>query len=226
VTLSNDEVLKTLTTKFVCGNKNIKGEKYSGRSGEHDTDDAAVYTTNGAGPRNMQIFLLSSDGTVLHCLPGFWSPQDLLFEIEFALELDKLWRDSNLTLEAKKARFSEAHLNHVCSHSTKMMSRSKLQGFDAKFEKKREEKKGDSDFVMSKEEIEKYWDKLPGMKGDQEGMKTCDIVMHERMAARPFVKYDEFDVEKFSDYGLKRYCKCGEKFGIDHIGENGKKKCK
>ncbi len=226
MTLSNEKVVDLMMTQFVCGTKNISNEKYSGRSGEHDTDDAAAYTTNGAGPRNMQIFILSSDGVVLHCLPGFWCPEDLIFEIKFAMELNNVWMDPSLTLDAKKKLFTEAHLNHICSHSTKMMSRSRLQGFDAQFEKKRQEKKGNSDFALKDSDLEKYGKKLPKMSEKHEGLKTCDIVMHERMSKSPFVSYEEFDVKNFCDYGKFRYCKCGEKFGIDHLDENGKKKCK
>jgi hypothetical protein len=38
-------------------------------------------------------------------------------------------------------------------------------------------------------------------------LKTTDQVVHERMAQRPYVPYDQFDVEKFSDYGQLRYDK-------------------
>jgi hypothetical protein len=34
-----------------------------------------------------------------------------------------------------------------------------------------------------------------------------DQVVHERMAKRPFVPYDQFDMEMFSDYGKLRYDK-------------------
>jgi hypothetical protein len=37
--------------------------------------------------------------------------------------------------------------------------------------------------------------------------KTVDQVVHERMAQRPFVAHESFDVESFSDYGKMRYDK-------------------
>jgi hypothetical protein len=38
-------------------------------------------------------------------------------------------------------------------------------------------------------------------------LKTTDQVVHERMAQRAYIPYDEFDVEKFCDYGQLRYDK-------------------
>jgi hypothetical protein len=41
----------------------------------------------------------------------------------------------------------------------------------------------------------------------QSDLKAVDQVVHERMARRPFVAYESFDVENFSDYGKMRYDK-------------------
>jgi hypothetical protein len=38
-------------------------------------------------------------------------------------------------------------------------------------------------------------------------LKSVDQVVHERMAQRPFVPYEDFAVEKFSDYGKMGYDK-------------------
>jgi hypothetical protein len=38
-------------------------------------------------------------------------------------------------------------------------------------------------------------------------LKTVDQVVHERMAQRPFVTYEQFDVAEFPDYGKLRYDK-------------------
>jgi hypothetical protein len=75
VTLSNDIVLNILKKQFVCGFKNITGEPYAGKSGKHDPDSPAVLTTNGAGPHNVQIFMLSSDGTGTALLAGLLVPR-------------------------------------------------------------------------------------------------------------------------------------------------------
>jgi hypothetical protein len=90
VTLSNDALIRTLNSQFVCGFRNIRDEPYCGKSGQHDPNSPAVLTTNGAGPHNVQIFVLASDGTVLHCLPGFWNPADLLYELKFAQSLNRV----------------------------------------------------------------------------------------------------------------------------------------
>jgi hypothetical protein len=78
------------------------------------------------------------------------------------------------------------------------VARSHLQGFDAKHE----EAKPDSDFKFH------AGDYRPAFRsGKQAGLKSTDQVVHERMAQRPFVRYENFDVEKFSDYGKWKYDK-------------------
>ncbi len=82
-----------LKKHFVVGWKNNWREDYVGVSHGYTCEQPAVGTTNGAGPRNMQTFVLSGDGTVLHCLPGFWHPADLAHELEVSLALHRLWQD-------------------------------------------------------------------------------------------------------------------------------------
>jgi hypothetical protein len=201
VTLSNDAVLKFFKNYFVCGFKNIKDEPYCGRSGDHDPDSPAVLTTNGAGQHNVQLFVLSADGTVVHCLPGFWTPQDLMFEMRFALRLHKLCNDPNLTPEARRKLFRQAQLANVRTHPTDMMLRSHLQNFDAKAELK----KKDSDFRYRAGD---YRPPLPAVKGFKHPeLKTVDQVIHVRMAERPFLAYERFDVATFVEWGIRRYDK-------------------
>jgi hypothetical protein len=204
VTLSNDIVLNILKNQFVCGFRNIIGEPYAGKSGKHDPDSPAVLTTNGAGPHNVQIFMLSSDGTVLHCLPGYWCSEDLVYEMQFAMAQNRIWQNASLSLDRKQKLFQQANLQSIRVHSPAMRQRSHLQSFDAKEERQ----KADSDFkyrpgdyhppvyVTGKHKMAK-----------QSDLKTVDQVVHERMARRPFVAYESFDVESFSDYGKMRYDK-------------------
>jgi hypothetical protein len=204
VTLSNDILLNILKNQFVCGFKNITGEPYAGKSGKHDPDSPAVLTTNGAGPHNVQIFMLSFDGTVLHCLPGYWTPEDLIHEMQFAMNMNRIWKNDSLPLEKKQKLFQQANLQDIRLHSLAMRQRSHLQSFDAKEERQ----KADSDFkykpgdyhpplyVVGKHKMVK-----------QSDLKIVDQVVHERMAQRPFITYENFDVEKFSDYGKLRYDK-------------------
>ena len=58
----------------------------------HPIDQSeAVFTTNGAGPHNIQMFVLAPDGTVLTCLPGYWQSDDLAGELNLAEDLFKLF---------------------------------------------------------------------------------------------------------------------------------------
>jgi hypothetical protein len=182
VSLSQDPTFGVLRDKFVCGWRDISGESYCGKSGQYGPDDGAVWTTNGAGPHNMQLFVLAPDGTVLHCLPGYWNSADLALELAFARELYEVWRDD---APRKNERFAELHRAHA--HPAAMVARSDLQKFDQKFEKKRART---SDCFTSDGKF-----------------KTTDRIMHDRMAARPFVAYDNFDVETYSDYGRPKYDK-------------------
>ena len=197
MSLSHETVLNLLKTRFVCGFKNIKGESYAGSSGKHAPTAPAVETTNGAGPHNVQLFVLSADGTVLHCLPGYWAPLDLVTELRFALNLDKLWKDPNLTADAKQKQFQQAHREIIRHLPAGLIARSHLQSFDAQHE----EKKADSDFRF------KPGDFRPATTSGKKGLKSTVQVVHELMAQRPFVAYERFDVEHFSDYGKWRYDK-------------------
>jgi hypothetical protein len=201
VTLSNDTLIRTLNSQFVCGFRNIKDEPYCGKSGQHDPNTPAVLTTNGAGPHNVQIFVLASDGTVLHCLPGFWNPADLLYELKFAQSLNRVWTNTQLSQETKEKRFKEANTKHASAHSLDMRTRSHLQGFD----EKKERRKGESDFKLEPGQQPTVTLTRRGPKLSD--MKTVDQVVHERMARRPFVPYEDFDVAAYVDYGQLRYDK-------------------
>lgn len=172
-------------------------------SGKHTTFGNAVNTTNGAGPRNLQLFMLSSDGTVLHCLPGYWNSKDLVYEMAFAAQLDEIWKDNRLSLNQKRAQFKMMQLAHVKDHPKAMKRRSRMQGFDQKYEAKNRLKT--SDTIKNRALAQKYLDMHKHIPGH--AFKTTDVIAHERMAARPFVHYTRFDVAKFSDYGKKIYDK-------------------
>ncbi|MCH2579694.1 MAG: hypothetical protein MK133_00665, partial [Planctomycetes bacterium] len=44
-----------------------------------------------------------------------------------------------------------------------------------------------------------------GSKGFVKGGKLGAQVVHERMAARPFVPFEKFDAHEFTKLGIKRY---------------------
>ena len=191
MSLSEDPTLSLLQSKFVCGWKNISGESYCGRSGHYSRDGSRLDHERRGPARRPALSYYSADGTVLHCLPGFWETHDLAHEIKFAEDLNRVWMDRSLSRTEKDAKFKEMNLKHVDGHPQEMVARSQMQGFDKKFEEKRS---AVSDCLV------------PGKEG-KDHFKTTDRILHERMATRPFVSYDQFDVAKFSDYGRPKYDK-------------------
>jgi hypothetical protein len=187
VSLSTDPTFSLLKSQFVCGYEDIENKGFAGASGRHECDGNAVNTSNGAGPRNVQIFVLAPDGTVLHCLPGYWHSRDLAQELVFAQKLNRLWLRSDFSLAQKKTIASQLQLAHIGDHSQAEHDRSHMQPFDVSYESSHNP---GSDAL------------LPGGQA-----KTIDVLMHERMAVRPFVPYDQFDVKTFSAYGDPMYDK-------------------
>ena len=189
-----------LKNDFVCGVRDISNQRYAGVSGKHKPDGNAIDTTNGAGPHNIQMFVMTPDGIVLHCLPGYWNSVDLAHELDFAKRLNTVWQDENLSRAEKDKMFHDMQLAHISEHSKAMTKRSKLQGFDAKYEI--DKKYYTSDFIANRTLID------PSTKMPYPGaMKTTDVVMHERMAQRPFERYADFDVAAYGDYGKQKYDK-------------------
>jgi hypothetical protein len=189
-----------LKDDFVVGYKDIEHAHYAGASGKHRPGETAVDTTNGAGPHNIQIFVLTADGTVLHCLPGYWHSQDLADELAFAARLNKVWQDETLSRDQKDQMFSQMHLAHIQEEIKGEHNRSHMQGFDVQFEGKKN--LAGTDVFYDKRLV----DQMTG-KTANENVKTTDIIMHERMAARPFEPYKKFDVATYSDYGKPMYDK-------------------
>jgi len=209
VSLSQEPALSVLKNELVCGYRDISRESYAGFSGKHAPDGNAVATTNGAGPHNLQTFLLSADGTVLHCLPGYWAPQDLVREIEFAGRMDDLWKNPQYSITQKRQMYSNMQLAHIQEHPHVMTARSKMQGFDMKHEAKN--RPYTSDTILNPQlavqllSMDKT-DKTIAMDV-KNAFKTTDRLMHERMAARPFLPYSNFDVAAYVDYGRPKYDK-------------------
>jgi hypothetical protein len=204
VSLSQEPAFSALQNDFVCGVRDISSEPYAGLSGRHETGGNAVNTTNGAGPHNLQLFMLSADGTVLECLPGFWNPQDLLTEMKFANELNQVWIDPHASKSQKDQTFRQMQLAHVQKHPTAMTRRSKMQGFDQKWEA--QHRLFNSDTIAHPGMISQNM-LMPGGMLPQEAFKTTDQIMHERMSVRPFVPINQFDVANYVEYGKPKYDK-------------------
>ncbi len=176
----------------------------------HSTNGNAVETTNGAGPHNIQMFVMDPDGTVLHCLPGYWNPDDLAGELRFAERLDSVWTDRSVGMAQKKAQFARMHMDHFRQHSSALVARSHMQSFDRKHEL---ERPGFNDTLrMTRNPNAVDW-----QAGGDDLVKTTDEIMHERMSKRPFVSYSSFDTGRFADYGTHFYDK-----HEDSLDENGK----
>ncbi len=202
MSLSQEPVFSELKNKFICGARDIENEPYCGVSGRHAPDGKGIVTTNGAGPHNLQLFVLAPDGTVLHCLPGYWNPHDLSQELAFSMQLLQIWQDPRLAISEKKARFSRMQLAHVGKHGPEMVRRSQMQGFDKKFEAKNRPYQSDTvrDPAMAVQALRTNDNRLL-----KQAFKTTDQIMHERMAQRPFVPYEQFDVAYYTDYGRQKY---------------------
>jgi hypothetical protein len=201
VSLSQDPAYSVLRDYFVCGVRDISNQPYAGVSGAHEVGGKAIKTTNGAGPHNLQTFVLASDGTVLHCLPGYWNPTDLVGELQFASQLNDIWNDPHLSRLQKDQMFRQAHLAHINEHPRMMVARSKMQSFDQKFEAK--QRLYTSDTILDKQLAQASL--VQGQPVIQQAFKTTDVIMHERMAKRPFLPYERFDVAMYSDYGRQKY---------------------
>lgn len=209
MSLSKEPAYSELKNHFVCGYKNIMGEAYAGNSGTHTMRGNAVDTTNGAGSHNIQMFMMTPDGTVLHCLPGYWNPNDLSSEIQLALKLNDLYNNNSISPSTKMVSYYRMQMDHVRQHPSDEAARSELQGFDMKAEAH----KPKSDFVKDRSYIQgDHWGPESHL-----AFKTTDVVMHERMANRPFLPYQRFDVAHFCDYGTHTYDK-----HEDNLDENGR----
>jgi len=200
-----------LQSDFEVGWYDIRRQDYVGySSGYSYKSHCAVGTTNGAGAHNVQIFVLSPDKVVLHALPGFWAPEDLARELRFAKVLYRLWQDDDRTLAEKRDMCRRLQTLEPRNHPVEMYARSAWQGFDAAAEGS---KRGQRDTILSVQ--------TPALSGNLAGalrrlsmragaragkvMKPLNLLVHERMAARPFVPFDDFDIEEFVDYGRLSY---------------------
>ncbi len=193
VTLSDRQVNSFLRRNFVCGWKNIAGAPYAGTSNSHLPSYSAKRVSNCSGHHNIQMFFMTKDAKVVHCLPGFWDARNFMMEAQFAKSLNRIYHSSSSVVR-RNNKFLDLHLEHALEHSHDLADASQLQGFD----KKNIERRADSDFKREDGFI----------TGE---LKTGDQVMHERMAERPFLNFEEFHIPSFIDMGRKKY---SYKFGM------------
>jgi hypothetical protein len=204
-----------LRNRFVCGYRNIYNEPYAGNSAVHPMESVSVDTTNGAGPHNVQLFVLSDDGTVLHCMPGYWNAEDMASELALAEKLNSVWRDTSISREQKEKIFQKMNKEHLASHSSETIARSHLQGFDAQYIAEHQAELPDliqepallKGYKPSHGQSEKEKTEGGGSHLNYEAFKTTDKIMHERLGKQPFVAYSDFDIGSFTNYGTNYYDK-------------------
>jgi hypothetical protein len=124
--------------------------------------------------------------------------------MSFANDLNKVWRNPKLSRFQKDQTFRKMQLAHTQEHSQAMVRRSKMQGFDQKYEA--QHRLYTSDTIAHAGMISPNM-LQPGGKLSQEAFKTTDQIMHERMSVRPFVPIDRFDVAAYVEYGRPKYDK-------------------
>jgi hypothetical protein len=197
-------VLPLLESDFVLGWKNIEKEDYVGSSFGYSRKDTSVGTTNGAGPHNIQIFVLSPDLVVLHALPGFWHPEDLARELRLAQVLARLWQDDQKTRAQKNAMFARLQRGALRGHPPVTFARSEWQPFDVTSEVMRAATAPRDTVLLAQDGTVAY------SADGRPKMKPINVLVHERMAERPFVPFDEFDVATFIDYGREFYDNNGQ----------------
>ncbi len=191
MTLPDEDVFELLRDHFVLGARNIEKEEHVGLSHGYKSSQSAVGTTNGAGGRNVQLLVLAADGTVLHALPGYWHPEDLQRELQFALRLHLLNDRQDLSKAQKGRMLATMHRAFLRNLPKETIARSRWQNFDEHAERMR---LGDG-----------RRDTFDYAYGGKATIKpTCQVV-HERLMARPFQKLADFDMESFVDYGRAFY---------------------
>ncbi len=203
MSLSEEPAFSVLKDELVCGYRDISKESWAGFSGKHEVDGNAINTTNGAGPKNLQTFILASDGTVMTCLPGYWAPQDLVSEIEFASRLHDVHNNPKYGPAQRRLMFRSMHIAHIGEHSQAMTQRSHMQHFDQHYEA--QNRLQYTDTIKDRQAAIALVNQ--GGSVPQDAFKTTDVIMHERMSRRPFLGYNEFDTPRFANYGKPEYDK-------------------
>lgn len=198
MSLPDPRVLPILRKNYVLAWKNIRREDYVGDSFGYSSKRECVGTTNGAGGRNVQLFMIAPDSTVLHALPGFWHPEDLEHELRFGLQSWRLWKDRKRTVEQKRDMYKRMVLTDLRYQLPVTYARSDWQSFD-KFREGRVGAGGRDTFERADDGT------LKKGPGGAPILKPTNVLTHQRMAARAFLKFEDFDISSFVDYGNRFY---------------------
>ncbi len=212
MSLPTKAVFSLLKEDWIVGWHNIENEPHIGQSFGYTSKQTSIGTTNGAGPHNIQMFMLSPDLVVLHALPGFWHPDDLARELGLGKQMLALWQDEELTKAEKKHRFKSLQMAALKSHPRVTFERSGWQDFDMMVEHAKYQSGMMRDTFLCDAD---GFVKTNGL--GKPVMKPTNQLVHERMAKRPFVKYSKFDTHAFADYGTPFY---DNNLRVDGKGKN------
>jgi len=89
VTFSDERVIERVNRDFVGVWKNIRPSQPFG-DGDFLGMDAAQFAKqlpNGTAPQNVTTFFCTSEGEVLHALPGYWKSDEFAQELSFISDL-------------------------------------------------------------------------------------------------------------------------------------------
>lgn len=162
-------------------------------------------------------------------MPGYWTSADLALIVKELVEpLNKIWKTRSYSKTKKAKLFAEAQHAFVSKHSDEFARRSRMQNFDVAFEVKKRlatsdciERDENGDPIRRGAKRAKRKNNKPEKKRYK--MKNTLQIALGRMATRPFIKYENFDVAKFSDYGRKKYDKKGDGGGEERMGQTKKR---
>lgn len=87
VSFSEPRVQNLLNQNFVNTFSNTRGDPTAGKSIKHRPSDPPGQCIRGNGKQNVQTIFLTPTGEIFHVATGFLSPDDLLEESSFALQI-------------------------------------------------------------------------------------------------------------------------------------------
>lgn len=109
MTFSDPAVEKALRRDFVCAWMN-KSPKAKFADGLYDRVKVPQGLGNGTGVTNVTAVFASSDGTVIHAMPGYLDPASFLRHLEFAKALSAHLSDPSVRREDRAGMYARAHL--------------------------------------------------------------------------------------------------------------------
>ncbi len=122
-----------------------------------------------------------------------------------------LWlrNDESRTREQKDDMFRRLQLTELRFHTPETYARSDWQGFDKSHEGRVLSEKRDTFERTGEGELRRNTAGAPVLK-------PINVLVHDRMSKRPFVKFEDFDTAAFVDYGRKFY---DNNIGVDGRGK-------